>query len=122
MAGRSRWTVALLAGSLLSAGACSKWVVHPVPTPPAPMRTINGVTRVTLSDQRILELTNVVIATDSLFGLSAFLDRSRHAMLLRDVTKIEQQVKNPKQTLITMGIVGFLLVGFTDVFGVALFK
>jgi hypothetical protein len=122
MAGRWRWTMTLLAGGLLSAGACNKWVVHPVPTPPAPMRTINGVTRVTLSDQRILELTKVVIATDSLFGLSAFLDSSRHALPLRDVRKIEQQVKNPTQTLITMGIVGFLLLGFTDIFGAALFK
>ena len=122
MAGRSRWTTALLAVCLLAAVGCNKWVVHQVPTPPASMRTINGVTRVTLSDQRTVELTNVVIATDSLFGISADLDRSRHSMPLRSVVKIEQQVKNPKQTLITMGVVGFLLLGFTDVFGFALFK
>lgn len=117
MAGRSRGTLTLVVAGLLTAAACNKWVVHPVPTPPAPMQTIRGMTRVTLSDQRTLELTNVVIATDSLFGLSAYIDRSRHSMLLKDVVKIEEQRKNPKQTLITLGVIVFALFAFTDVFG-----
>jgi hypothetical protein len=117
MAGRSRGTLLLVVAGLLTAAACTKWVVHPVPPPPAPMQTISGMTRVTLSDKQVLELTNVVIATDSLFGLSAYIDRTRHSMLLKDVVKIEEQRKNPKQTLITMGVIVFALFAFTDVFG-----
>ena len=107
----------LVAVVLLASGACNKWVVHPVPTPPAPMRTLSGMTRVTLTDQRTLELIRVIISSDSLFGISAYEDRGRHAMLLRDVTKLEQQVRNPKQTLIGLAVLGGILFTFTDVFG-----
>jgi hypothetical protein len=114
---RSRRSMAVLAAALLASGACNKWVVHPVPTPPAPMRTLRGTTRVTLTDQRTLELIRVIIASDSLFGISAYEDRGRHAMLLRDVTRIEQQVRNPKQTLIGLAVLGGFLFLFTDAFG-----
>ena len=102
---------------LLVVGACSKWLHIPVPAPPAPMQTYPGQTRVTVRGQGVLELTNVVIATDSLFGLGGGVAELRVALPLRDVSRIETRVKSPGRTLLVLGAV-LVALGFTGALGV----
>jgi hypothetical protein len=103
----SRKTNLLALAFLIAVGGCSNWVSHPVPTPPAPMRTFHGTVRVTMTNRDTVSLTRVIVASDSLFGSRPYVEL-RVAVPLRQVAKIEEQVKSPTKTLILLG--GIVLV------------
>lgn len=90
---------------LFALGACTTWVTEPVPAAPAPMRSMRGPVRVTVVSQGAIDMVNVVIATDSLFGRSADVALVRYAFPLRDVTRIEEKHKNAVLTIVAVGAV-----------------
>jgi hypothetical protein len=99
----------LVALAVLAAQAgCIKWIAQDVPRPPARMHMVRGVARVRLLDAREYHLANVVIATDSLFGLTADEARMRVAVPLANVASIEQRRRD---VLLTM-LAGVLIVAF----------
>jgi hypothetical protein len=97
-------------GVALCAGACTDWVKETVPAPPVPLRSMKGPVRVTLRDRTTVELVNVVIATDSLFGRSADVALIHRAYHLREVTLIEEKKKSPVRTLLLLGAIAVVLV------------
>ena len=112
----SQKTNLLALAFLVTVGACSSWVSHPVPAPPAPMRTFHGTVRVTMTNRDTVSLTRVIVASDSLFGNHPYIGTVRVALPLRQVAKIEEQVKSPGKTLILLGVIGVILA-FTGALG-----
>jgi hypothetical protein len=90
---------------VIALGACTTWAMESIPAPPAPMRSMRGPVRVTVAGQGAIEMVNVVVATDSLFGRSADVALVRYAFPLRDVTRIEEKKKNALLTVIACGAV-----------------
>jgi hypothetical protein len=84
------------------AGACTVWTGRPVPTPPAPMRAMRGPVRVTLFDRSSVDLINVVIVTDSLFGSSELATSVRYSYALRDVAKLEVKQRTVARTVLAI--------------------
>jgi hypothetical protein len=103
---------------LLASGACTTWVRTQVPAPPAPPRTLRGAARITLVDRSTVTLVHVVIATDSLFGVSNDEAAIHHAFPLTGITRIEEQRKAGLLTLLLLGGILTYLIVFTDVLGV----
>ena len=117
--GRDRLVVfVLLVLLVLASGACTTWVTTQVPAPPAPPRTLRRTSRITLVDRTTVNLVRVVIATDSLYGVSADEAAIHYTFPLTGIARIEEQRKAGLLTLLFVGGVVVYLVAFTGILGV----
>ena len=117
--GRYRSLVLVLAlVLLLASGACTTWVTTRVPSPPAPPRTLHGTARITLADRSTVNLVRVVIATDSLYGVSADESAIHYTFPLAGIVRIDEQRKAGLLTLLFVGGLVLYLVAFTGILGV----
>ncbi len=117
--GRNRCVVfVLLVVLVFASGACTRWVTMQVPAPPAPPRTIRGAARITLVDRTTVNLVRVVIATDSLYGVTADEAAIHYTFPLTGIARIEEQRKAGFLTLLFLGGVVFYLIAFTSIGGV----
>lgn len=116
---RDRFVVfVLLVVLVLASGACTTWVTTQVPAPPAPPRTLRRTARITLVDRTTVDLVRVVIATDSLYGVSADESAIHYTFPLTGIVRIEEQRKAGLLTLLFVGGLVVYLVAFTGILGV----
>ena len=108
--------LATLTVLLTVAPGCTGWSSMPVPAAPAPTRVIPGISKIGLREGKHIELRNVVIATDSLFGMSTDLSEVRYAFHLRSITAIDRKAPSAWRTLLLVGIL-VAVVGFSGVAG-----
>ncbi|HEX7123151.1 MAG TPA: hypothetical protein VF178_12320 [Gemmatimonadaceae bacterium] len=112
--------IALALALAVLATSCTGWRRVDVPTPPATLTVHRKPMRVTLVNRDVFEFRNVVIVTDSLFGTTIDeIDPVRMGIALRNVTRLEEQVKDPRRTALAIaagtafillsGIAGFSL-------------
>lgn len=106
-----------MALAVLATG-CMGWRRVDVPTPPARLTQHRQPMRVTLVNRDVWEFRNVVIVTDSLFGTTIDeVDPVRMGIALRNVTRLEERVKDPKRTVLAIaaGVAFVLMTGMAGI-------
>jgi hypothetical protein len=91
----SRFRAAICAIVLLSVAGCTRLEPVDVPSPPVPAMRLTRPAVVTLMNQRQYELTDVIIANDSLFGQTNDpIAPVRVTIHLSQVARVEERQKD----------------------------
>lgn len=93
----------------VATAACTNLVADPVPTPPAPIRQIDGKVNVVDRAGRVYELTRTMLATDSIFGVLEGSGGQRMSLPLSNVASIKHREPDRARTVLAILGIGLLL-------------
>lgn len=97
----------LLVLSVVALPGCVTWHQIPIPEGPAEPRVVANLTRVRLNSGQSPEFLTLVVATDSLVGIRNNEGRTRMAVSLEQVLRIEERKKNAVRTFGLLGALAF---------------